>query len=732
MTATCNTITTTGHLERITYYNPDNHYAIAVLKTGHPKTRITIVGYMTGLCPGQSLKVTGRWETHPKYGQQLSVVSVDILVPDTVEGLLQYFRSGLIKGIGDKTAAVLIRHFKEQTIDIIENHPERLTEVNGIGKAKAALIRREWTARHINRRLMRFLQDHGINLAYSAKLLKQYGDRVIDVLENEPFRVSTDLPEIGFLIADTISRNCGLPPDDPHRIRACLLHLIEREVARGHVCVFAKMLFQQCFDLFEIDFTDAKAAAARLAQENEIVIEKAPDGRHKNLVYPKRLHQAETGIALKLKAMLTLPVNVPNIDVREITDQVVRHLAIEPSREQLAILKKMLAQRIAIITGGPGTGKTTMIRAVTAIFQALGIKILLAAPTGRAARRLAQVSHRKAVTLHKLLGYNVTEGIFIRNQDHPIEADAVIVDEASMIDTFLMYHLLCATPVQALLILVGDVFQLPSVGPGNILSDLIRSDVIPSYTLTRIFRQEQKSPIVVGAHKIHQGELPDIDAEKDSENHAEFEFVEVDDPQKAVDIIVDFCRRRIPARHQLDSLKDVQVITPMHKGEVGTINLNRSLQQALNPKLPGTKAYGIVFRRGDKVMHLKNNYQKEVFNGDIGLIHTINGRANRLQVDYDGRIVDYAFNELDELSLAYAISVHKSQGSEYPAVIIPLMTQHFALLQRNLLYTAVTRGKKLVILVGMKRALAIALKNDTPLKRLSLLAQRLNEDLYLG
>ena len=443
------------------------------------------------------------------------------------------------------------------------------------------------------------------------------------------------------------------------------------------------------------------------------------------VVYLKALHEAETGMAARLGAFLSVPLSPVDINPDKIATEVVRKLAIEPSDMQLQVLTDILSHRAVIITGGPGTGKTTLIRSICAVFETLGRRILLAAPTGRAARRLSEVTRRKASTIHKLLGCHLEDGQFEKNRDNPLDADVIIIDEASMVDVLLMNTLIQAVPMTAVLVLVGDVFQLPPVGPGNVLSDLIASGAIPSFELTEIFRQAQESPIVMNAHKVRSGRLPDLTRQNIADYDTEFYFIEQSNPAGAAETTVSLCAKELPNRFDLDPIRDIQVLTPMHKGQAGTIHLNQMLQKALNPDTGQTRRKsGRGFRVGDKVMHLKNNYQKDVFNGDIGTVSGVDDEDGLLLVDYDGRAVTYEFEELDELTLAYAISVHKSQGSEYPAVIVPLLTEHFVLLQRNLLYTAMTRGRRLVVLVGDRKAIDIALKNDKPKQRLSGLAYR--------
>ena len=452
-------------------------------------------------------------------------------------------------------------------------------------------------------------------------------------------------------------------------------------------------------------------------------------GADSPLVFPRLLHQAETMIARRIAAMQSIPLADTPPDSRLITEEVLKKLSIILSTQQEEILSQMLSHKVSVITGGPGTGKTTLIRSITAVMEKLGRRVMLAAPTGRAARRLSEVTGRPAATLHKALGYNLADDRFERTEDDPLAADVVVVDETSMVDTLLMAHLIRAVPVTATLILVGDVFQLPSVGPGNVLADLIRSEKVVTFRLTEIFRQETESRIVINAHRVLQGLTPEIAPPDDPDLPSEFNFIQQANPEKVVQMLVKLCQQEIPRRFQLDPVRDIQVLTPMHRGLVGTLNLNRVLQDALNPTGEQVEVVGRRFKVGDKVMHLRNNYRKEVFNGDIGILDSIDLEAERAEVDYDGRKVPYDFVELDELSLAYAISVHKSQGSEYPAVVIPLLTQHYVMLQRNLLYTALSRGKQLVVMVGTTKALNVALKNDRPRQRRSMLARRLNPEL---
>jgi exodeoxyribonuclease V alpha subunit len=714
-----------GCLERITYFNTENHYTIAKLKTSKTHNIVTIVGTMAAVNPGQTLKIKGTWETHPRYGHQFKITSYELVLPATIHGIRKYLGSGIIKGIGPSMANRIVNCFGEKTFEIIEKEPEKLLEVNAIGKAKAALICNAWKDHHVARSLMQFLQNMGVQTSYCAKILKEYGPDAINIISKDPFRLTRDIPGIGFYFADTVARKLGIEKDHPRRVEACIIHVMEQGANQGDVFVYKDQLVDRCKNLFQINPDATLDEIDRLCDARQMVVENAPSDPDHNMVYLKEIHQAETGIADRLKALLSVPVTPPGIDTERIAKEVQKKLAIALSLEQLSVLEKILIHQAVIITGGPGTGKTTLIRSINAVFSALGKRVFLAAPTGRAARRLSEVTRSKAKTIHKLLGFNFKENLFEKNPDNPLVTDAMIIDEASMVDTLLMYHLIKALPMSSVLILVGDIFQLPSVGPGNVLSDMIKSERIPVFYLKKIFRQAQESPIVVNAHRVRRGESPVLKSISDSDGLSEFYFLEQNNQNKVVSTIVELCTKTIPERFDFDPMYEVQVLTPMHKGVIGTTNLNQVLQKVLNPNPVIIEAMGSTFKTGDKIMHLKNNYQKEVFNGDIGIISSVDRKEKQLSVDYYGRIVTYDFTEMNEISLAYAISVHKSQGSEYPAVILPIMTQHFVLLQRNLLYTAITRGKNLVILVGTKKALNIALKNNKPTERLSGLASRL-------
>ena len=732
-------ITIEGRLERITYRNEDNYYTVARFKTA--QAEVTITGNMAGVSSGQSLKITGQWTTHPRYGQQFKVHSYQITLPSHVDGIRTYLGSGLIKGVGRVMANRIVDTFEKDTFEVLDNVPERLLEVSGIGEKKARAIIDAWNEHHQIRRLMEFLQNVGVNASYCGEIFKRYGNEAFHVLEDDPYRLAEDLPGVGFSIADAVAMKQGGAEDSPDRLRACVHHLLWQHAGEGHVFAMKNNLVKRLRHALRLDENSCDDVIRELAERNELVIETI-DGLFEEYsgddsftgddraVYSAALYMAEAGLAARLKAMLTVPVRTVALDTERICEEVFRKLAVKPSGEQLEALEGVLSHRVVIVTGGPGTGKTTLIRSINAVFEALGKQSILAAPTGRAARRLAEVAGKESKTIHRLLGYNFKENFFDKNEDNPLEADVVIVDETSMIDIQLMYNLVKAVPVYSRLVLVGDAFQLPSVGPGNVLSDMIRSEAIPVYQLNAIFRQALSSPIVAAAHSIRDGQMPEPASfaadEWDMDDGSEFFFIEENQPERILSIVLDLCTKTVPRRFSFDPAAEIQVLTPMHKGVVGTVNMNVALQSALNPKGESASTPGGAFRVGDKAMHLINNYEKDVFNGDIGIVNGIDPVDKKLFIDYSGRIVNYDFDEARELSLAYAVTIHKSQGSEYPAVIIVLSTHHYIMLQRNLLYTAITRGKQLVILVGSRRALEIAVANDKPRQRLSALAYRLS------
>lgn len=717
-----------GQLERVVYFNEDTLYTVARVKVKGTRHLITVVGPIGEVAPGEELKLSGAWEVHPTYGEQFKVMQCTVNLPAKVQGIEKYLASGLIKGIGPEMARRLVAKFGEKTLDVIESEPEKLLAVDGIGEKRLKMIRKAWEDHREIRDVMVFLQGHGISTGYSAKIFKQYGSRAIQVVRQNPYQLTADVFGIGFVTADDIAEKVGVPRDSLMRAEAGIEHVLGKMCENGHCYVIYQDLMAQAEALLGIGPDILEKAFDSLLARGKIVVEDVngtpqPRGAE-SCVYLKAFHAAEQGLARRLNALLSVPFKsaLPARDT--LLKLVHKKLAIALSHEQQQALETVLSSKISIVTGGPGTGKTTLVKAILAVFQGAGKHILLAAPTGRAAKRLSEVTGREAKTIHRLLAFNFRSGGFQKNEDNPLDADVVIVDEASMVDVFLMYHLVKAIPASAVLVLVGDINQLPPVGPGNVLRDMLESGRVPAAYLTEIFRQARESLIVINAHQINEGYFPSIPP-ADEHGLLDFYFIEQDDPDKVIATIQELCAVRIPRRFNLDPMTDIQVLTPMHKGIVGTANLNRVLQKTLNPSKQILERMGCTFRHGDKVMQIRNNYVKEVFNGDIGTIVRINADSGDLSVNYDGVIVDYDFSELDELVLAYAVSVHKSQGSEYEAVVFPVMTQHYALLQRNLIYTGITRAKRLVVLIGTKKALAIAIKNDRPQQRLTRLAHRL-------
>lgn len=718
-----------GQLDRIVYFNDDSLYTVARLKVKGNPDLVTVVGQLGEVSPGEVLELSGVWETHPKYGQQFKASACSVSLPAKVHGIEKYLGSGLIRGIGPQMAKRLVKRFGDKTLEVIEHRPEKLMGIEGIGKKRLEMIRKAWEDQREIRDVMIFLQGHGVSAGYSAKIFKQYGQNAIRVVRKNPYRLATDIFGIGFMIADGIAGKVGVPKDSLIRAEAGILHVLEKMSEDGHVYGAYDDVMKRSRDLLETGHGVLESAFDSLVSSKRIVVEDLGDqdddaGKTEKAVYLKAFHAVERGLANRLKALLSVPVKSLKMDDKGIKRLLQKRLAILLSEGQWSALETTLSSKVSIVTGGPGTGKTTLVRAIIAVFEGAGKRILLAAPTGRAAKRLFEVTSREAKTIHRLLAYNHKSGGFQKNEENPLDADVVIVDEASMVDVFLMYHLVKAVPATAVLILVGDIHQLPPVGPGNVLRDMIDSRRVPAVYLTEIFRQARESLIIVNAHQINQGNVPAMPS-SNRDTLKDYYFIEQDDPEKVLSTIRELCCVRIPDRFNFHPLSDIQVLSPMHKGIVGTANLNRVLQEALNKSSDMIERMGRTFKRLDKVMQIRNNYTKDVFNGDIGTISEIDGKMQKLTVEYDGRPVDYDFAELDELVLAYAVSVHKSQGSEYRAVVLPVMTQHYVLLQRNLIYTGITRAKELVVLIGTKKAMAIAIRNDKPQRRLTRLAFRL-------
>jgi exodeoxyribonuclease V alpha subunit len=713
-----------GLLERISFHSEENDFVVAKLRQKDKGELTTIVGNLSGINPGESLKLTGEWVHNKRFGEQFRVETFEVTVPATLVGIQKYLASGLINGIGPIMSERIVEKFGLNTLEVIEKTPERLSEVEGIGPKRISMIRKAWVEQKEIKEIMIFLQGHGVSASYSAKIYKQYGNQSIEIVRENPYRLAHDIYGTGFITADKIAQNLGIDRNSLIRAKAGLIYVLNQLTEEGHVYYPETQLIRKAKEILNVDEEIIIQAVKELSKEKEIFLEDLESEGHLRAVFLAPFYVAETGVAKRLINLKESPSNIRPIHPEKAIEWVQQKLNIELAQKQEEAVLLAATSKVLIITGGPGTGKTTIISAILRIFQQLKLRILLAAPTGRAAKRMNEATGWEAKTIHRLLEYSPYKGGFKKDQDDPLEADVVIIDETSMVDTLLMYHLLKAIPSHAHLILVGDVDQLPSVGPGNVLKDIIRSGKFTVVTLTEIFRQAQESRIVVNAHKVNQGQFPVL-KEIDQPEKTDFQFIQEEDPEKILQNILDLCSERIPRDFRFHPLREIQVLTPMHKGTIGVTNLNIELQKRLNPGPPGITRGAWNFRLGDKVMQIVNNYDKDVFNGDIGLISKIDPEEREVVMEFDGRLVPYDYSDLDEVVLAYAVSVHKSQGSEYPVVILPVVTQHYMLLQRNLIYTGITRAKKLVILIGTKKALAIAIRNNKPQRRYTLLSERL-------
>lgn len=717
-----------GQIERITYMNEETGYTVAKISVPGFLSHITIVGKLLALAPGEVLQMNGVWETHPKFGRQFRVLQHTTMLPASVKGIKKYLGSGLIKGIGSVMASRIVKKFGEKTLKVIDEHTEQLARVEGIGEKRIRLIKKAWADQKEIRSVMIFLQEHGVGVSHATKIYRQYGQRSIAVVAQNPYKLATDITGIGFQTADRIARNLGFEKGAPVRAEAGVSYVLNRLSDEGHVFYPYGLLIEKCCEILEVDRETVIKAFGNIALEGNIVIEdlnRLLDEFEPNrkAVYLTRFHVSETGISRHLARLISSPKTIRSMNLQKAVEWVQKRIDLRLAPRQVDAIKRAISDKILIITGGPGTGKTTIIHAVIKIYRPVGARIFLAAPTGRASKRMTEATGQPARTIHRMLEFNWQKGGFQRNENRPLEADVIILDEASMIDTVLMYHLLKAVPSGATLIMVGDANQLPSVGPGNVLKDVISSGSIPVIELKEVFRQASESLIIMNAHRINKGKVPETRAFRG--DLGDFYFIEQEDPDQALHIVMELVCKRIPQRFKMSPMEDIQVVTPMHKGIVGTVNLNMKLQDSLNPSKVEIVRGDRAFRLNDKVMQTRNNYEKEVFNGDIGLVKSIDEKNQELIVDYDGRAVTYDYFELDEIILAYAISVHKAQGSEYPAVVIPILPQHYLLLQRNLIYTAVTRGKRLVVMVGSKKALATGIRNERTLNRYTYLEKRL-------
>ncbi|MBE2268701.1 MAG: ATP-dependent RecD-like DNA helicase [Anaerolinea sp.] len=725
----------TGTVERITFYNDENHYGVIRIKANEKfptieagDGTITVVGVMPGINVGETVRFSGAWVTDPRYGKQFKAETMTPVAPTTESGIVAYLASGIVKGIGEKTARKIVAYFGTDTLDILDREPSRLYEIPGLKKELARDLALAWGANQAVRQTMIFLQGYGVTSKMAARIYKFYGASTISTVKENPYALADEVNGIGFIRADEIAQNMGLPADAHHRIRAGLVYALNQMTKEGHVYVPRLELVTKALEMLKIDNIGRVQAA--LSQEvlagNLLLDKDIGDGAlGMESVYLPLYFHAERKVVRLLRALLAedseIRHKVKGLKWQKFLAELATHNNVDLTEQQQSAVRAALEHKFSILTGGPGTGKTTTLRMVIHALDSLKFKFALASPTGRAAKRLAEATGYPAKTIHRLLGYVPGEG-FVYDEDNPLEIDMLIVDEASMIDLLLFNDLLKALAPETHLMLVGDVDQLPSVGAGNVLHDVIDSGVGHVTRLNAIFRQATTSHIVVNAHRINEGEAPLMD-----NNSADFFFFGEDDPARAAELVVDIVKNRLPAKFNIDPISDVQVIAPMYRGVIGVNALNEALQRTLNSdkRLAEKALGGRVFRIGDKVMQTRNNYEKDVFNGDIGRIVSIDFDDQAFEVDIDGEYVYYDWIEADQLIHAYAISTHRSQGSEYPVVVMPIMPQHYMMLQRNLLYTAVTRAKKLVVLVGSRRAVHMAVENNKVSERYSGLLQRL-------
>src|SRR5574344_2272398 len=700
-------------IEHITYQNSENGYSILKGKVKDHNDLVTLVGTMLEVPVGSVLLCEGDWKIDRKYGQQFIVQSFEEVMPATVYGIEKYLGSGLVKGIGPKFAQLIVRQFGTDTIEVIETDIERLYEVPGIGKKRVEKIRESWEKQKDIKNVMLFLQGFGVSTAYAAKIYRQYGKESIDKVKENPYRLADDIWGIGFKTADGIARKMGYEMNDERRLRSGLIYTLNQLADEGHCYAEEEQLIATARQLLEADEECIRNAMTHAIETEDLML----DG---TAIYLPPFYYAECGTANRLNTLANTKEAGSIFTARFDLAKLQRETGIEYDEVQVEAIRQAIASKVMVLTGGPGTGKTTTTKAIIAALQSAGMRILLAAPTGRAAKRMSEATGMEAKTIHRLLEYNPADG-YKRNDENPLEGDVLIVDECSMIDIILMNNLMKAIPLNMRLVFVGDIDQLPSVGAGNVLRDIIDSQRIPVIRLTRIFRQAQSSRIVMSAHAITRGVFPDLSNGKDTD----FFFIKNDDAEQVATNIVQLVKNRLPKASSMPTNK-IQVLTPMQRGVVGASNLNIVLQEAINPSKIGLNLGCYSFRQGDRVMQIRNNYDKNVFNGDLGYIQDVDMEERTLMVDFDGTLVEYEVSELDELTLAYATTIHKSQGSEYPIVVMPVLMNHYVMLQRNLIYTGITRAKKICVLIGSTKALAYAIHNMTVLKRNTKLKERLN------
>ena len=700
-------------VERITYRNEQNGYSVLKCRVRGFQDLVAVVGAMPDVHVGSVLSLGGNWKLDARYGRQFSAETVEETLPATVVGIEKYLGSGLVKGIGPKFAQRIVRRFGRDTLDVIEETPEKLIEVPGIGQLRVERIRKSWLEQKEIKNVMLFLQSHDVSTTHATKIYKTYGKDSVKIVQENPYRLADDIWGIGFKTADTIAAKLGFEHERYERLRSGLLYTLNRLADDGHCYATRDMLTETGAELLTVDAPKLSGTLDRMITDGDVKTEE-------EAIYLPPFYHAEVGTARRLTEIYAHPGGV-RITPIDLTERIENATGIAYDEIQMEAILTAVESKILILTGGPGTGKTTTTLGIITAFREAGARILLAAPTGRAAKRLSETTGMEAKTIHRLLETKPPDG-YQRNADNPLEGDVLIVDECSMIDVMLMYNLLKAVPDAMTLIFVGDIDQLPSVGAGNVLRDMIDSECFPVVRLTRIFRQAQTSRIIMSAHRINGGKMPDLSNGRDSD----FFFMERETPESALETIVELVRSRLPrAYHILPG--EIQVLTPMQRGVVGTANLNQALQEAVNPHADGLRRGGVLFRVRDKVMQIRNNYDKEIFNGDIGVVEGVDLEDKTLSVRFDNRLIEYDSTELDELALAYAVTIHKSQGSEYPVVVMPILMTHYVMLQRNLVYTGITRAKRLLIIVGTKKALSLAVRNVTVTRRNTMLKERLRE-----
>lgn len=710
-----------GSVERVTFHSEESGFCVLRAKVKGQRELITVIGSAASITPGEYIECIGIWHNDRTHGLQFKATQLKVVPPSTLEGIEKYLGSGMVKGIGPHFAKVLVKAFKENVFTVIETEPEKLLTLPGIGKKRMEKVTSAWAEQKFIREIMVFLQSHGIGTGRAVRIYKTYGEESIIKVTENPYRLALDIHGIGFKTADTLAMKLGIAPDSLIRAQAGVRHVLQEIADDGHCAAPWETLIEEASKLLEIaDLILDEAIHAEIAEGN--LVQEDIDG--KTCLFLTPLQRAESGTATSILRLLQGAPPWGVIDTTKAIPWVEAKTTLTLSESQREALKLALSSKMVVITGGPGVGKTTLVNSILLTIRAKHMDVTLCAPTGRAAKRLTESTGIEAKTIHRLLEFDPKSFGFKRNRENPLESDLVVIDESSMVDIALMNKLLAAIPDKAALMIVGDVDQLPSVGPGAVLGDIIDSGRVPTVRLTEIFRQAASSRIIVNAHRINKGEMP---LKAEGAELSDFYFIPANTPEEIHDKLLQVVTERIPKRFNLHPVKDVQVLTPMNRGGLGARTLNAELQLVLNPKgEPKVTRFGTTFAPGDKVIQTVNNYDKEVFNGDIGQILDIDVEEGLLNVDYDGRMVEYEFGELDEVSLAYATSIHKSQGSEYPAVVIPLAMQHYTLLERNLIYTAVTRGKKLVTIIGQPKALAMAVKNRKSNKRLTKLAARIS------